>query len=321
MKQSIYSLTLLIALSLSGCNISPGKKTSQAEGLQGRISISGAFALYPITVRWSEEFRKENPGVEIDISAGGAGKGMTDALSRMVDLGMFSREVAPQEIEQGAWYIALTRDAVLPTINAANPLIKDLLVRGITREELKKVFITGEIKSWDAFAGTASGNNINIYTRSDACGAAAMWGAYLGANQEDLLGLGVFGDPGVAEAVKNDPYGFGYNNVIYVYDINTRKKYEHLEVLPLDLNDNGHIDEEESFYDEIDSVASAIQNGIYPSPPARDLYFVSKGRPENEAVIAFIEWILLEGQKYVQEAGYVKLTPEKIQAGLDKLNR
>ena len=73
--------------------------------LQGNISISGAFALYPITVRWAEEFQKIHSGVKIDISAGGAGKGMADALSQMVDLGMFSRQVSDQEKEKGAWWI------------------------------------------------------------------------------------------------------------------------------------------------------------------------------------------------------------------------
>jgi len=28
------------------------------EGLKGTISLSGAWALYPLAVRWAEEFRK-----------------------------------------------------------------------------------------------------------------------------------------------------------------------------------------------------------------------------------------------------------------------
>jgi len=37
------------------------------------ISISGAWALYPLTVRWADEYKKIHPEVRIDISAGGAG--------------------------------------------------------------------------------------------------------------------------------------------------------------------------------------------------------------------------------------------------------
>ena len=56
--------------------------------LKGEIQLSGAFALYPMAVKWAEEFRKIHPKVRIDISAGGAGKGITDALAKVVDLGM-----------------------------------------------------------------------------------------------------------------------------------------------------------------------------------------------------------------------------------------
>ncbi len=46
---------------------------------------------------------RSNPGVTFDISAGGAGKGMTDVLSSAVDIGMVSREIRPEEQEQGAF--------------------------------------------------------------------------------------------------------------------------------------------------------------------------------------------------------------------------
>ncbi len=73
------------------------------------------------------------------------------------------------------------------------------------------------------------------------------------------------------------------------------------------------------FYKTLDDVNEAIVAGAYPSPPARDLYFVSKGKPTKPEVIAFIEWILTEGQQYVTQAGYVKLNDEKIQQQLSKL--
>jgi phosphate transport system substrate-binding protein len=53
----------------------------------------------------------------------------------------------------------------------------------------------------------------------DAAGAPETWAKYLGnKKQEDLLGIGVFGDPGIAEAVAKDPLGIGYNNLGYAYD-------------------------------------------------------------------------------------------------------
>ena len=40
----------------------------------GTLSLSGAWALYPMALKWVEEFQKINPKVRIDVQAGGAGK-------------------------------------------------------------------------------------------------------------------------------------------------------------------------------------------------------------------------------------------------------
>ncbi len=326
-KHTALSTTTALALTgimLFFLSCQPRQDKTQDEGtkskLKGTISISGAFALYPMTVKWAEMFMTLNPKVRIDISAGGAGKGMTDALSGMVDLGMFSRGVTQAEIAKGAWYIAVVKDAVVPTVSAGNPIIQAIKSKGLSRDQFMKIYLTQELQTWDIYPDVAAGGRkINVYTRSDACGAAQMWGEYLGKDQESLNGVGVYGDPGMAEAIKNDVQGLGFNNINYAYDMSTRKKYEGLEVVPIDLNSNGVIDPEENFYETQDQIITAIKNNVYPSPPARDLYFVSKGKPVNEATVEFLKWILTDGQKFVNESGYVELSGEKIQSELTKL--
>ena len=76
---NILAVMLLLVPLLAGC----GGQGVQSED-EGIITISGAFALYPLMVRWGEEYSNLHPGVQFDISAGGAGKGMTDALSGAV---------------------------------------------------------------------------------------------------------------------------------------------------------------------------------------------------------------------------------------------
>ncbi|MEI8048253.1 MAG: substrate-binding domain-containing protein [Bacteroidota bacterium] len=313
-KVASYVLALIVLMMLayipSGCKQKDSKET---------ISISGAFALYPLAVKWAEEYQKIHPNITIDISAGGAGKGMTDVLSGMVDMAMFSRSVSPEEINKGAWYIAVSRDAVLPMVSDKNPYLADLKLRGVTQAEFTDIFITKKITEWNQLTKKPGHDKVNVFTRSDACGAAEMWGKYLGKNQESIQGVGVFGDPGISDAVKTDALGIGYNNVIYAFDITSRQPYPGVAVLPIDINSNGKIDANENFYSSLDSVMLAIREGKYPSPPARDLYLISKGAPVKKAVSAFLEWILTDGQKFVKEAGYVELKPEQIAAEKAKL--
>jgi phosphate transport system substrate-binding protein len=315
-------ITALVSLLLlPSCGNRESKSERKADGsIKGTISISGAFALYPMAVLWAEEFQKIHPDVRIDISAGGAGKGMTDALSQMVDLGMFSREVTKEEIAKGAWFIAVAKDAVVATYNPQNSSAALISSKGISKEMFTNIYLNANVKTWGDLYKTSDKTRLNAYTRSDACGAAEMWGKFLDSNQESLKGVGVFGDPGIADAVKNDKTGLGYNNVNYAYDMNTRKPYEGLGVVPIDLNGDGEITKDEQFYESLDDIMDAIASGKYPSPPARDLYFVSKGKPENIAVLAFLEWIVTEGQKYVHKAGYVNLTEEKVKTQIQKLS-
>jgi phosphate transport system substrate-binding protein len=284
------------------------------------ISISGAFALYPMVIRWAEEYKKLNPDVRFDISAGGAGKGIADALSGMVDIGMVSREIYPEEIKKGAYPVAVTKDAVVAVVNEKNPAIKEILATGLKKDAGLNLWITGKFTTWSQAFGASLKSPVHVYTRSDACGAAEMWAKYFGKKQEDIQGVGVYGDPGLAQAVRKDPLGIGFNNIGYAYDASSKTQIKGLKVVPLDLNNNGKVDPDENFYDAMPDLINAIAAGKYPSPPARELYFVVKGDPRNNKVLTtFIRWVLSDGQKFVFEAGYINLPEKRIAEELKKV--
>lgn len=317
-------LALLAVLALLGhSSVQAQPLSSQEVGrtLQGTITISGAFALYPMVVKWAEEFRKLFPRVRFDISAGGAGKGIADALADMVDIGMVSREVHPLEIQKGAWFIAVTKDAVVAVINQANPLVKELLKKGIKKADFARIWLNEEPPTWNELVGTRGNNQVHVYTRSDSCGAAETWAQYFGNNQEDLQGIGVFGDPGLNEAVRKDALGIGFNNINFAYDATSLQPMAGTVVLPIDLDGNGRIDPQENFYGNRAAIIKAIANDKYPSPPARDLYFVCKGQPKKQLVAAFMKWVLNEGQKFVGQAGYIALSKAKLSLGLSRIGQ
>jgi len=318
MKKGLIVVVLVIAAAF-GAGRTASAQTEPR--LKGSLSLSGAWALYPMALKWTEEFQKLQPGVKIDVQAGGAGKGIADALAGMVDIGMVSRNIHPAEVEKGAFAVAVAKDAVVPMISLSNPLLKELQGRGLKREELIALWIEKTLKAWDALFGGPGRSAIHLYTRSDACGAAETWAAYLGKRQEDLAGIGVYGDPGLAEAVRRDPLGIGYNNVNFAYDARTLRPVDGLAVLPLDLDGNGTVDPAENVYATRNDLTKAIAEGRYPSPPARDLYFVTKGRPEKPVLVAFLNWVLTQGQAFVPETGYIRLAPERLQEEMKKIGR
>jgi phosphate transport system substrate-binding protein len=313
----------LILISAEG-GWSQGTKNRQDSGnkeagLQGTIRVSGAWALYPMMVKWGEEFRRIHPEVRVDISAGGAGKGIADALAGLVDIGMVSREILPEEVKRGAFYVPVVKDAVFPMMNIGNPVLKSgFAEKGIKKQTFIDLWIKGQPLTWGETVGLSTNDKIRVYTRSDSCGAAETWAQFLGGkNQEDLKGVGVYGDPGLAEAVRKDLLGIGYNNLSYAYDFKAGLPLNGLSIIPIDVNGNGKIDPEEILKTK-DHAIKAISSGVYPSPPARDLYLATKESFKG-LTKPFLRWILTEGQRYVDEVGYIKLRKSQVNEALKKM--
>ena len=319
---SLVLLAITLLAGIAGCGQSTTGSEAQTTGgdLTGKLTISGAWALYPMMVRWGEEFQKVHPGVQFDISAGGAGKGMTDALAGAVDIGMVSRSIMAEEEAKGAYWVPVVKDAVFVSVNENNPVWEDLRTKGLTQETFVGIYITGEIKTWGQAVGRPEVTDpIHVYTRSDACGAAETWAKYLGAKQEDLKGIAVYGDPGLLDAVIKDPLGIGFNNLNYLFDLSTGLPVPGARAASIDTNGNNLADPEE-MCDTKDQAVAAVASGNYPSPPARDENLVTNGKPEEGSLVkTFILWILTDGQKFVDEAGYIALPQEQMDAVFKKL--
>ena len=290
---------------------------------ENTIKISGAFALYPMMGTWADEYQRLHPDIKIDLSAGGAGKGMSDALMGIVDIGMVSREIYQAEIDQGVFWVSVAKDAVVATINSENPVVDTLLEQGVTKQQFEGIFLSREIQTWGELVNsTEHDKRIRVYTRSDACGAAQTWAQYLGDyTQDDLTNVAdsaINDDPNLAAAVQGDSTATGYNNINFVYDPMTKEPYAGLLPLPIDLNGNGHLDDNESFYGNRTAMVNAIAQNIYPSPPARALHLVTKNNFTG-ATKDFVHWILTDGQSLVPESGYVQLSQELMMQQLEYL--
>ena len=332
---TLLSVFLVLAVALSACgtaapepttvpesdaNVPSGAVQSPAEEpLSGTISISGAFALYPMMTVWADEFHKLHPDVEFDVQGGGAGKGMTDTIAGAVDIGMISRSIKDEETAQGIFWVSVTKDAVFPIISSENPVAEQILAKGISQEVFNKIYITGEITTWGEVVGDPSiTDEINVFTRSDAAGAAEQWSKFSGgAAQEDLKGIGVNGEPSILDTVIKDPLGIGYGNLNSIFDLSSGNAVPGIIIPPIDIDKNGKADAVE-IYTVKEDAFNAVANGTYPSPPARFENLATLGKPDG-LTLAFIEWILTDGQQFLESAGFVPLTSEKQAESLAKL--
>ena len=335
-KLSLTLASLLVAASLllAGCGASTpepapaateaaaGQATEAApteEPLSGTISISGAFALYPMMTVWADEFSTLHPDVQFDVQGGGAGKGMTDTIAGAVDIGMISRSIKEEETAQGIFWVSVTKDAVFPIISSENPVAAQILEKGISQETFAGIYITGEITTWGQVIGDDTiTDEIHVFTRSDSSGAAEQWAKFGGGKaQEDLKGVGVNGEPAILDTVIKDPLAIGYGNLNSIFDLSGGSLIPGIIIPPIDINANGQADADETYTVKEDAFG-AVANGTYPSPPARFENLATLGKPEG-LTLTFIEWILTDGQQYLESAGFVPLTPDQQAESLAKI--
>lgn len=284
------------------------------------IRISGSFALFPLMEVWTEEYQQLHPEVQFDVKTGGASRGMEDLLSGAVDIAMYSANlpVKAQDTVSTRSY-AVAKEAVVAVVNASNPNLDLIKQEGLSLHDFRQLFLSNNARNWkDLLKDAPADCGINKYTRSDACGAANSWAAYLGGTQDQLQGVGVYGDPGILTAVSKDKLGLSYLNACYAFDVQSGKQHAGIMVVPIDLNGNGRIDAREAIYDSLPALVEAVENGRYPSPPACDLYLITRQNIRNPHITAFLQWTLHEGQAFIHKHGYVPLPVERLKAEQNK---
>lgn len=282
------------------------------------IRLCGADAMVPLLKHLGKAYSTANPQVGIEVAGGGASKGAKEALAGTVELGMLSREPEEDETARGT-VIPIAQDAVFMTISAQNPVAAALAAKGITRKQAQSAWLGGQSITWGQLSGGSDATPVNVYTRQDNCGAAEVFAKFLGSSQADLTGKQIKGDNGIAEALKKDPGGLAYNNLQAAYDLNKGTPAEGLLVVSLDANNNGKIDPEESLANK-ESAFAAIAAGKYPAPPARRLNLIVKGKFQGQ-VLAFVQWILKDGQAEVAKAGFITLGEAAIKDAQSKLGQ
>ncbi|ELY66017.1 ABC-type phosphate transporter substrate-binding component [Natronococcus jeotgali DSM 18795] len=263
---------------------------------------------------WADIYTDERD-VEIDVSGGGTGVGVSDVLNEQVDVAMMGRGPEEAELEQGLVATAMLIDTVVGTINVNNPVYDELREHGLTQDELAAIF-SKEITNWNEVVEPDVDEPIFVYGRSDSSAAYQKWGEFLGgyteSELEDMADGNFDGDQQVAQAINNDTHAISLNNINYVYDFNTGDLEMNIRPVPLDRDGNGTLASEEDFYDTRDDFLTAVEDGRYPSPPARDMYLAANGE-FDDAAADFVEWVLTEGQQYVRENGYAPIGDEKLE--------
>jgi phosphate transport system substrate-binding protein len=316
----LITLTLLSSCKQKNIQSNGDKLTAQkSANISGSFNISGAYALYPLVKKWSDDFMKLYPAVKIVVSEGGTGQGFDDLRSKKSQLAMISRPLSDSELEEGIWTVPVAKDGVAPIVNKKNPYLKKLLAQGLSPDKFLKVFTSERPYTWGELLDTTLKEKVPVFIRKDESGAADVFAGFLNKDASDLKGTGVIGDIEMIKSIQNNPLSIGFCNFSYAFDVTTGDQVKDIQIIPADLDYDKKIDRKEIPFNNLDKAHRGLWLGIYPKSLCRELTIASIGKPADQAIVEFLKYVLTEGQSDIKTTGLCELNEVYVSYSLEKL--
>jgi len=223
---TLLMMTLLI--SIVGC-VSEIQKEKPVE-LSGTLRLGGSTTVYPAVKKAAEAFMYEHHGVNIAVTQSSTGEGLVQFLKGEIDIVDGTRAPHDEEYieaESKGMTIQMTvigNDAVVLVVHKDNPL------RDISIEQLRKIFLTGEISDWSLITGGKKTGKIKTYgTNPEISGTAELFISKIGEKGFERTGKDykhmfiegytqLHPTPTVVPTVAKDPDGIAYTPLKWVDD-------------------------------------------------------------------------------------------------------
>jgi len=316
MKTISFLTGILLLLFFVGSAGNQVVKTNKATSTQGELLISSTPDLYLLTSKWANEFNRLN--TEMSIKVKQTAYDNLD-LSSGTNLGFVSNNSRNVINDESNWRMVVCRDVIVPVINAGNPYLKELMQRGVSQEMFARVFNNPDKQNWGTLLSDGQNSPLHIYITEDETVKAAV-ARFLQTAQIPSEGILVLSkDKGVV-AMQNDPYAIGFCKVVDIMGSDNEGLVGNLVLLPIDKNGNGIIDSMEDIYSDVNELLRGVWIGKYPRTLFNNIYAVSNNQPADDRQIAFLSWVLTDGQKFLYSNGYCDLVSSEIQSQLEKFN-
>ena len=279
---------------------------------QKAVIITGARFAYPLIQKWIDDYSNANPNAQIVIeSRGSADPAQYDILVEAYD--------QDEEIKKTRDYTNVARYAILPIANSKSAFAKLYADKGLNKDLINQLFFHDIYSEKKDLTVKEIKVPFTIYTRLQKAGAPIVFTKYFGYQQKDIKGKAIAGaDEHLLKAVLRDSLGVSYLPLSLIYDQASKKLVAGLTVLPVDLNGNGRVSDDEKFYNDLATVVEKLEGGGIrggiQNVPLEPLHLsVAKNSASTEA-LEFLKWIVANGQKDLHAFGFIK--PEQSNQGL-----
>ncbi|MCL2122112.1 MAG: phosphate ABC transporter substrate-binding protein PstS family protein [Clostridiales bacterium] len=242
--------------------------------MSGSVKVSGSTTVQPIAQAAADKLMLMNSGLSITVAGGGSGAGINDAKAGTSNIGLSSRELTDDELQELTPYI-VAQDGIAVIVHPSNP------VGNLTKEQASQLFL-GEITNW----ADVGGNNAPVFvqTRETGSGTRSTLEEML-LNRESVLSTATPSTSSalIKQSVAGSANAIGYDSIGFVDS----------SVKAVSL-------------DNVNATEESVKSGNYLM--GRDLLVVTKGRPSGASAM-FIDYLRSKDcqDNFVVKEGYISL--------------
>lgn len=280
---SILFLFFASTIIIVGC----AKKDKQSTQNKKSITIKGSDTMVHLMSSLAEAYMKKNTDVQISVTGGGSGTGIAALINGTTEICASSRDMQQKEKDdaksKGINPVerSIAFDGLAVIVHPENPISE------LTIDQIKKIY-TGVTKSWKELGGPDE--PIGILSRESNSGTYVFFQEHV-LNKENYSPTVKLmpASSSIAQSVSQDKWSIGYLGLAYAKEakvkiIKVKKDDKSPAVMP---DHNTVLDK---------------SYGI-----ARPLFLYFNGEPKDN-LKSFLDFALSpEGQKIVEETGYITL--------------
>jgi phosphate transport system substrate-binding protein len=291
------------------------KNYAKEQSVSGNLNSIGSDTLNNLMTLWTEEFKKIQPNVNIQVEGKGSSTAPPALISGTAQLAPMSRQMKNTEIDEFESKFSYKPTEIKVAVDALAVFVhKDNPIKGLSLAQVDAIFsktrnlgAQSEIKTWGelGLTGDWASKPISIYGRNSASGTYGFF-------KQAALGDGDFKDtvkeqPGSASVVQSvsvDKYSIGYSGIGYAT--------AGVKAVAISSSDA----------DFIEPSQETAFNGTYPL--ARFLLVYINRKPNETLQPLTKEFLKLvlskEGQQVVIKDGYYPLDANTAKEELSKIN-
>lgn len=265
---------------------------SPAVGAERRksIQIKGSDTMVNLGQAWAEAFNKAHPDVNVAVTGGGSGTGLTALISGTCDIAQSSRSIEEKEVKRAEAkgikpnQETVALDGIAVVVHPKNP------VKNLTIAQLRDIFM-GRIKNWRSLGG--KNKTIVILSREFNSGTHIFFKEHVlrrgnpkGREEFSPEALLMPSSQAIADEVANNENAIGYYGMGY---ISPRQK-----VIAVTKDAKSPC---------LEPTIENVLSNAYPI--SRPLYLYTNGKPQG-VIKEFIDFVYSkEGQEIVKKTDFV----------------